>query len=190
LNPSVCPPSSSSSSSSQPPQFQLLVKSEVWTPVFVPTKQHQQFVLSTPPKSQCLPSLFLFFSPESTTMEGWVFLPLSSTTFQQCNLSWAANQFSFHVVFWDPNCPPTSCLWICFFLFFWLGFLNFISQSFLKSSSLFSIFYFLLCPNCLLFVPLIILLLFLLSLDKKKQELAGWVIVIVPSAPFYFAPQL
>jgi hypothetical protein len=120
LNPSVCPPSSSSSSS-QPPQFQLLVTSEVWTPVFVPTKQHQQFVLSTPPKPQCLPSLFLFFSPESTTMEGWVFLPLSSTTFQQCNLSWAANQFSFHVVFWDPNCPPTSCLWICFFFFFLVG---------------------------------------------------------------------
>jgi hypothetical protein len=77
-----------------------------------------------------------------------------------------------------------------FFFFFWSGFLNFISQSLLKSSSLFSIFYFLLCPNCLLFIPLIILLLFLLSLDKKKQELAVWVIVIVPSAPFYFAPQL
>jgi membrane glycosyltransferase len=30
--------------------------------------------------------------------------------------------------------------------------------------------------------------LFLLSLDKKKQELAGWVIFIVPSAPFYCPP--
>jgi hypothetical protein len=76
------------------------------------------------------------------------------------------------------------------FFVFLVGVPQIISQSCLKSSSLFLIFYFLLCPNCLLFIPLIILLLFLLSLHKKKQELAGWVIVVVPSAPFYFAPQL